>query len=131
MVKMTSERAAPRLGAGFAIIWGAFVAWPWSSVFQRSPAIYRPMLAVVPSEMFWGLLILAFGLLAMYLQRQGKIAAACLTVAIPFYSFAPLYLMADYGSPAGPIWGWIATYNFLVFWERRGELWTSKRSLTA
>jgi hypothetical protein len=105
----------------YAIIWGLFVVSPFTDVFAKNPSIYRPMLTIIPYEIVWGALILVTGIVAELFTRWGQISKACFTISVVFFSFAVLYMKSDYGSPAWGLWGWLAVYNFLIAWERRGE----------
>jgi hypothetical protein len=120
---MTTERSVPKMAAVWAIIWGAFVANPWTCIFAKNPVIYEPMLSIVNNENLWGLSLIIWGVLSLIATYKDKKALASLFIAIPFFSLAVLYLLADPESPAWGLWGWMAVYNLTIAWDNKGWKW--------
>lgn len=103
------------LTAGFATIWGIFVANPYSNVFDRNPVLYSPMLSIVPYKVFWGIFFICVGMLSFFLNWIKKSNISALILSIIYIFFATLYLSADFGSPAWGLYGLLSLFNLLCY----------------
>ncbi len=101
--------------AGFAIIWGGFVANPYTNLFDRTPILYSPMLSLVPYEAFWGGLFILIGLSALIFNWYKQTGISALILSIIYIFFSALYALADLTSPAWALYGLLALFNFLCF----------------
>lgn len=101
--------------AGFALIWGIFVANPYSNILSRNPVLYSPMLSAVPYEVFWGVLFILVGLLAFTLNYYKKTNISALLLSIVYIFFAVLYASSDPTLPAWGLYGLLSLFNFLCY----------------
>lgn len=121
---MTGEKiiTVENMTAGFAIIWGAFVANPSNSMFARNPTLYGPMLLIVPYEAFWGLLFIVTGFVAIIFTISQRPEMAALLLSVLYIFFGGLYFVGDVASPAWALYGLIAVCNFIHYkgikWRR-------------
>jgi hypothetical protein len=106
---------AQNLCAGFAALWGVWAAWPNAEMFARIPQLYAPMLDLVPSEAFWGVLMIAIGISCVILSYIGQRGIAAIVLGFTFMLFGLLYAQGDFQSPGGVLWGWVGFYNILYF----------------
>ncbi len=106
---MTGDRiiTVPNVFSGFAIIWGAFCANPYTHLFAKNPAIYGPMQSLA-GEWFWGCVMITAGVIALALHAFGYFKGSAVLLAATFTSFSVLYGMADLSSPAWALYGFIA-----------------------
>ena len=110
----------PNMSAGFAIIWGAYVAWPYTNLFNRNPVLYGPMLYLLHDEMIVGLVFLVAGLLALKLNiLDSRIRASQVLVGLMFAFFSSLFFVGDPATPAGALYGLLAACNlWLAYFDR-------------
>lgn len=114
---MTGERiiTVPNMSAGFSIIWGLWALWPWSPMFAKNPKLYGQMLAIVPSQQFWGALFFTAGLSVLLMSYYGRQFTGALVLSVVYALFASLYFFGDYESPGWALYGYISLVHF-VFW---------------
>lgn len=92
-----------RITAGWAIVWGLYIGFPTTSLFDRNPDLYGPIMYLVPSETAWGVAIFGVGFMALTLNLLGHIRTSALMVGLTFGFFASLFWVGDAGSPAGSL----------------------------
>ena len=105
----------PNLSAAFAGIWGVFCAYPYTSVFAKTPSVFSQM-AELGSEGFWGVVMITAAAVSAILTFKGYRQGAAVILAIAFTLFSTLYALADLESPAWALWGCIALANYAMFW---------------
>jgi len=62
MTRLVKHAHILNLSVGFTLIWGAFLAWPYTETFKIFPRLYDPMRSIYDSEYFWGGGFIATGL---------------------------------------------------------------------
>ena len=113
--KIQSMLTAQAMSSGFSIIWGAWAAWPYTDMFAMNPSLYRPMMDLVPSEAFWGGLILSFGISAIVLLVYGRKGLAALLLGIIFSFFGTMYWQGDFVSPGGALYTFLGVFHLVYF----------------
>jgi hypothetical protein len=73
------------------------------------------MLAIVPSEAFWGGLFFAAGVSVLFLSYRGLQYKGALVLSVVYAFFASLYFLGDNLSPGWALYGYISLVHFL-FW---------------
>lgn len=116
---MTGEKVTTilNLSCVYAILWGIFVVYPGTNTFAISPDLYAPMAQIIPSEVFWGILMIVIGTAALVVQGS----KASLTMTLTFLGFATLFFLGDFERPAWALFGTLAVFNFLQW---RAATWT-------
>lgn len=106
--------------AGWCLAWGLGTANPYSDVFAKVPKLYEPMMSMVNSEMFWGLLFSLGGVIAAYFAFTGRRAISSLVLGSVFIALTVLNFMGDPWSLAVLIYGYAGIVN-LAYWVRRRQ----------
>lgn len=120
---MTGEKLTTVLNLSclYAIVWGLFIAWPYTDTFATQPTLWAPMRQIVQSEAVWGSLFIASGIGAYLLNKWRPWAASFLMFG-QFISIAVLFFLGDFGRAGWGLIGVLAVFNFLqgrALWKSR------------
>lgn len=118
---MTGEKyiTVPNLSSWLITIWGLVVLNPFSDLFPKNPALFGSMTALVPSEVFWGMLWTTWGglgLIAAFLNRPQWTAFLVFTSSV---TLASLYYVADYSQPGCWFFWSIGLANLFTWGAKR------------
>jgi hypothetical protein len=108
---MTGERHTTVLNLSclYAVIWGAFILWPYTETFATQPQLWKPMSQMAP-EAYWGLFFILSGVGAYILDRW-KAFAGSLVMFLMFISIAVLFFLGDFERPGWALIGMLAVFN--------------------
>lgn len=112
----------PSLSSWLMAVWGVVCLNPLSDMFEKNPILYASMRTLVPSETFWGVLVLASGITGLIFVRNDMSHWTARLMFCVYASFAVLYALADYSQTGCYFFGSIAVANLLI---RGGVIWTN------
>jgi uncharacterized membrane protein HdeD (DUF308 family) len=115
----TRINTIPNVSAMLSFGWGVFVLIPFSSVFDKNPHLFAPMVALVPLEAFWGSLFAVCGLVGILFSLSRREQWTAWLMFVVFILFATLYAIGDYSQPGWFFMGTIAVANYARgMWNR-------------
>lgn len=114
------------LSAAYAVIFGAYIAWPWTDLFTTGTSLYSPMTEIVSNEAFWGGLMMAAGLTSAIAGWLGY-EWPRLVMFVTYTLFSLLFFIGDVQRPGGALFFVMALWNLVQY---RAVKWTkTTRSL--
>ena len=123
---MTGERITNirNLSAAYSLVFGAYIAQPYTDLFHTSGALYAPMTFMVDSEPFWGGLMIAASLACWGLSYRGS-ARGSVVMAAVFCFFSVLFFIGDPERPGGALFFILAAFNAVQY---KAVLWKESHS---
>lgn len=109
--------------ATLAVVWGAFIANPFISTFERQPRLFAPMMNLVGYEAFWGAIFMALGAAAFACCCRNRARYAALINAVTFIFLALLFALGDTSVPTFLVYATIGLFNFILW---RANRWKTR-----